>query len=100
MRYTIENVTALIGARRFGHSATQVEWLLTDSRSLVFPETTLFPYMQLVRFYADYLNGDTYYKIQYPEHNLVRSRNQLTLLQRAEECIPEMEAFIKEQLGK
>ncbi len=42
MRYTIENVTALIGARRFGHSATQVEWLLTDSRSLVFPETTLF----------------------------------------------------------
>ena len=61
---------------------------------------TLFPYMQLVRFYADYLNGDTYYKIQYPEHNLVRSRNQLTLLQRAEECIPEMEAFIKEQLGK
>ena len=42
MRYTIENVTALIGARPFGHSATQVEWLLTDSRSLVFPETTLF----------------------------------------------------------
>ena len=42
MGYTIENVTALIGARRFGHSATQVEWLLTDSRSLVFPETTLF----------------------------------------------------------
>ena len=42
MRYTIENVTALIGARRFGHSATRVEWLLTDSRSLVFPETTLF----------------------------------------------------------
>jgi len=60
---------------------------------------TLFPYMQLVRFFADYLNGDTYYKIQYPEHNLVRSRNQLTLLQRAEAHIPEMEAFIKEQLA-
>lgn len=61
---------------------------------------TLFPYMQLVRFFADYLNGDTYYKIQYPEHNLVRSKNQLTLLQRAEEKIPEMEAFIQEQLKK
>ena len=60
---------------------------------------TLFPYMQTVRFYADYLNGDTYYKIQYPEHNLVRTRNQLTLLQRAEAHIPEMEAFIKEQLA-
>ena len=60
---------------------------------------TLFPYMQTVRFYADYLNGDTYYKIQYPEHNLVRTRNQLTLLQRAEAHIPEMEAYIKEQLA-
>lgn len=60
---------------------------------------TLFPYMQLVRFFADYLNGDTYYKIQYPEHNLVRSRNQLTLLKRAEAHIPEMVAFIKEQLA-
>lgn len=59
---------------------------------------TLFPYMQLVRFFADYLDGDNYYKIQYADHNLVRSKNQLTLLQRAEEKIPEMEAFIKEQL--
>ena len=56
--------------------------------------------MQTVRFYADYLNGDTYYKIQYPEHNLVRTKNQLTLLQRAEAYVPEMEAFIKEQLAK
>lgn len=39
----------------------------------------LFPYMQCVRFLTDYINGDTYYKISYPEHNLVRSRNQLML---------------------
>ena len=39
----------------------------------------LFPYMQCVRFLTDYINGDTYYKIQYPEHNLVRTRNQLAL---------------------
>ena len=60
---------------------------------------TLFPYMQLVRFFTDYLDGDNYYKTQYADHNLVRSKNQLTLLQRAEEKIPEMEAFIKGQLG-
>lgn len=60
---------------------------------------TLFPYMQLVRFFADYLNGDTYYKTQYPEHNLVRSKNQLTLLKRAEAHVPEMEAFIQKQLA-
>lgn len=39
----------------------------------------MFPYMQAVRFFADYLNGDTYYKTKYPEHNLVRTRNQLAL---------------------
>lgn len=61
---------------------------------------TLFPYMQLVRFFADYLDGDNYFKTQYPEHNLVRSKNQLTLLKRAEEKIAEMQAFIDEQLKK
>lgn len=61
---------------------------------------TLFPYMQLVRFYADYLNGDTYFKTQYPTHNLVRATNQLTLLQRAEARILEMEAFIQEKLAE
>ena len=45
----------------------------------------LFPYMQCVRFLADYINGDTYYKIQYPEHNLVRTKAQFKLLQSVEE---------------
>jgi Ser/Thr protein kinase RdoA (MazF antagonist) len=40
----------------------------------------LFPYMQTVRFLADYINGDTYYKTQYAEHNLVRSKAQFKLL--------------------
>jgi aminoglycoside phosphotransferase (APT) family kinase protein len=35
---------------------------------------------QAVRFLSDYLSGDTYYKVQYPTHNLVRARNQLALL--------------------
>lgn len=39
----------------------------------------LFPYMQAVRFLTDYINGDTYYKIEYPEQNLVRTRNQVAL---------------------
>lgn len=35
--------------------------------------------MQVVRFLADYLEGDVYYKTKYPAHNLVRARNQLAL---------------------
>lgn len=37
-------------------------------------------YIQAVRFLTDYLNGSTYYSIQYPEHNLDRTQNQLQLL--------------------
>lgn len=58
----------------------------------------LFPYMQCVRFLADYINGDTYYKIKYPEHNLVRTKAQFKLLQSVEEHTPEMQEFIKSSL--
>jgi len=37
-------------------------------------------YVQALRFLTDYLQGDTYYKIQYEGQNLVRAKNQLTLL--------------------
>lgn len=54
----------------------------------------LFPYMQAVRFLTDYINGDTYYKIAYPEHNLVRTRNQLALFRKAMEHLSQMQEFI------
>lgn len=54
----------------------------------------LFPYMQAVRFLTDYINGDTYYKISYPEHNLVRTRAQLKLLSSVEQHMAEMHDFI------
>ena len=41
----------------------------------------LFPFMQATRFLTDYLNGDTYYKTAYADHNLVRTRNQLRLFE-------------------
>ena len=31
------------------------------------------------RFLADYLDGDLYFKIRYPEHNLIRTRCQIAL---------------------
>ena len=42
MKYSIEKITTLIGARRIGTADAQIRWLLTDSRSLCFPEETLF----------------------------------------------------------
>ena len=54
----------------------------------------LFPMMQAVRFLTDYLNGDIYYKIQYPEHNLVRTRNQLRYFKQIETYRKRMSAFL------
>jgi Ser/Thr protein kinase RdoA (MazF antagonist) len=54
----------------------------------------LLSYMQAVRFFTDYINGDTYYKIQYPEHNLVRTRAQLRLLEEQEKAEEQMQSII------
>ena len=42
MYYTLEKITALTGAHHYGPAEGHVEWLLTDSRSLSIPETSLF----------------------------------------------------------
>ena len=42
MTYTIVKIATLIGARRYGEQDCTIGWLLTDSRSLCFPEQTLF----------------------------------------------------------
>ncbi|MDL5046814.1 aminoglycoside phosphotransferase family protein [Oscillatoria amoena NRMC-F 0135] len=44
-------------------------------------------YMQCIRFLTDYLNGDTYYKVAYPEQNMDRSKNQFQLLVKLEELL-------------
>ncbi|WP_106601926.1 phosphotransferase enzyme family protein [Chitinophaga ginsengisoli] len=38
-------------------------------------------YMQAIRFLTDYFNNDIYYGARYEQHNLLRTRNQLTLLE-------------------
>ncbi|MDE5882650.1 MAG: aminoglycoside phosphotransferase family protein [Muribaculaceae bacterium] len=69
---------------------------LTEAEIAWLPDAVaLFPYMQAVRFLTDYINGDTYYKIKYPEHNLVRTKAQLRLLNVIEKRLPE----IRENMG-
>lgn len=49
-----------------------------------------------VRFLTDYLDGDRYFKILYPDHNLVRTRNQIALARDMLAKQPEMERIIRE----
>lgn len=57
-------------------------------------------YEQVLRFLMDYIDGDTYYKTKYPEHNLVRTHAQYKLLQSMEEQYPEMCRIIAETAAK
>ncbi len=47
------------------------------------------------RFLADYLDGDLYFNIKYPEHNLVRTRCQIALAKDMMEKMQEMEAIVR-----
>lgn len=42
MSSTIEEIGSIIGAQRSGNTSAAIDWILTDSRSLCFPEETLF----------------------------------------------------------
>lgn len=99
MTYHINKVAALIGARRYGNKEAKVGFLLTDSRSLCFPEETLFFALRSERndghryipelyrrgvcnFVVDHLpdNMD-----DYPDANFLRVVNTLAALQRLAE---------------
>ena len=52
-----------------------------------------------VRFLTDYLNGDTYFHISFPDHNLVRARNQFRLVEDMEAKWQDMQAIIRSNLS-
>ncbi|WP_290540547.1 aminoglycoside phosphotransferase family protein [Alistipes sp.] len=55
---------------------------------------------QVLRFLMDYIDGDTYYKTKYPEHNLVRTHAQYKLLQSMEEQYDKMCETVRETVAK
>ena len=48
-----------------------------------------------LRFLTDYLNGDTYFSIAFPEHNLIRARNQIALAKDIEAKFDQMQAIVR-----
>ena len=48
-----------------------------------------------MRFLADYLNGDTYFRVHRPSHNLDRCRNQFKLVSDMESRLDEMKAIVR-----
>ena len=50
-----------------------------------------------MRFLADYLKGDKYFSIEYPEHNLDRARTQFRLIEDMERNWDEMGRIVEEE---
>ncbi|MBR2315160.1 MAG: aminoglycoside phosphotransferase family protein [Clostridia bacterium] len=53
-----------------------------------------------MRFLTDYLNGDKYFRITHPEHNLERARNQFRLVESMEKNMDKMQAIVAKYKGK
>lgn len=54
----------------------------------------LLPFIMGVRFLTDYIDGDNYYKIHFPGHNIQRAKSQFRLVEKLEENYSEIEATI------
>lgn len=64
---------------------SEADKFLTDIEKKYLPFSAKYiTYEQFLRFLMDYIDGDTYYKIKYEDHNLVRARAQLKLLESIE----------------
>lgn len=81
-----------------GYLSEAKEFLTDTEIDSLIPAVHLLPYMQAVRFLTDYINGDTYYKIAYPEHNLVRTKAQLKLVHELEINHDKLTAILAENL--
>ena len=55
---------------------------------------------QVTRFLDDYIMGSTYFKTNYPEHNLVRTRCQAALAKDMEKKLPDMEEIVRHYVDK
>ncbi|WP_181304544.1 phosphotransferase enzyme family protein [Rufibacter sp. XAAS-G3-1] len=60
----------------------------------------LLPFLMGLRFLTDYLDGDHYYKIHFPEHNLQRARAQFQLVRKLEEQFGVLQGIILEVAQK
>lgn len=68
-------------------------FLTPAESSLLHASGLLLIYMQALRFMTDYLQNDRYYRVNHPEQNFDRARNQLVLLNRLEEFLADNYKF-------
>ncbi len=72
---------------------------LSDAEKLLLPEGAILMTLECgMRFLADYIDGDVYFKTSSSEHNLIRSRTQFKLVSDMERLRPQMQAVIEKYM--
>ncbi len=70
---------------------------LTDKEVEMLPMGALIMTLELAtRFLKDYIDGDLYFKTDYPEHNLIRARTQIALVADMQEKWEDMNRIVAE----
>jgi aminoglycoside phosphotransferase (APT) family kinase protein len=77
-----------------GYLAGAGDAIAPAERALLVTGARVIVYEQAVRFLADHLDGDRYYRTSRPGHNLDRARTQLQLLESLERASPELERVV------
>ena len=78
----------------------QVKTIVSDEEEkLFYMAPMLMTYIMGIRFLADYLNGDVYYKVAHKEHNIDRSKVQKKLIESMEMQVDEMNEIIGNALN-
>lgn len=72
-------------------SSLEIKYLPLGAKTMVF--------IMALRFLTDFLNNDIYYKTEYPEHNLDRSKNQFKLIESLSAQFREMEDYNLDFIG-
>lgn len=72
-------------------SSCEIEYLPLGAKTMVF--------IMALRFLTDFLNNDVYYKTEYPEHNLDRSKNQFKLIESLSAQFKEMQDYNLDFIG-
>ena len=78
---------------------SQAKFLTETEKSLLAFSGRLITLTIGIRFLTDYLAGDTYFRTAYEDHNLVRCRTQLKMLESMEEQAEEYEAIVRKYAG-
>ena len=88
----------LFGATVEGYLSSAGHWLNKAEKASLVLSGRVMAFESGIRFLTDFLNGDKYFKIEYPDHNLIRSRAQFALLRSMETESDYMEEIVRNVL--